>query len=82
MAKPPVRKLAKDLGGLTVREDKSVPEKQLRVILTNSYAGPGSPADPTNEIAQTQQNGEDVNSAPGGNRSPITAESDGPMCVN
>ncbi|WP_050942722.1 LCP family protein [Gordonia amarae] len=76
------RKLAKDLGGLTVREDKSVPEKQLRVILTNSYAGPGSPADPTNEIAQTQQNGEDVNSAPGGNRSPITAESDGPMCVN
>lgn len=76
------RKLAKDLGGITVREDKSVPEKHLRVILTNSYAGPGSAADPTNEITQTEQSGQDVNSAPGGNRSPITAESDGPMCVN
>ncbi|WP_246222156.1 MULTISPECIES: LCP family protein [Gordonia] len=76
------KKLAKDLGGLTVREDRSVPERQLRVVLTNSYAGPGSAADPTNEIAQPQRSGQDVNSAPGGNRSPITADSDGPMCVN
>ncbi|WP_442904384.1 LCP family glycopolymer transferase, partial [Gordonia sp. (in: high G+C Gram-positive bacteria)] len=76
------RQLAKDLGGLTIREDTSVPKKQLRVILTNSYAGPGSAADPVNEIAQPQRNGQDVNSAPGGNKSPITAETDGPVCVN
>ncbi len=77
--------VAKDLGGLPVAADPSVPAGTVRVVLGSNYTGPGSGLDGTDptlataDQAATQSTGEDAPPAP----SPIiTAGSDNPDCVN
>ncbi|MFW0795971.1 LCP family protein, partial [Gordonia sp. CPCC 205515] len=71
------QQLAKDLGGIAVRADASLPDKRLRAVLTNTYEGPGSIVD-TGAQADSTPQAEQV----AGNRAPITAGTDGPTCVN
>lgn len=71
------QQLAKDLGGLAVRADASLPDKRLRAVLTNTYEGPGSIVDTGAQADSTPQSEQ-----AGNNRAPITAGTDGPTCVN
>jgi LCP family protein required for cell wall assembly len=77
--------VSKDLGGVPVAADPSLPAGTVRVVLGNDYTGPGAgldgagptpaPVDP----AASESTGEDAPPAP----SPIiTAGSDNPDCVN
>ncbi|GAB16965.1 putative LytR family transcriptional regulator [Gordonia effusa NBRC 100432] len=70
--------LARDLGNLTVREDASLPENTMRVVLTNTFAGPGSIADtgPSSDASQAAASAKPKAPAP------ISAGTDGPVCVN
>ena len=70
------RQLSRDVGGAQVRADPSLPDKRLRVVLTNTYAGAGSIGDTVQ--ADTTPPAE----RKGNNRPPITAGTDGPQCVN
>ncbi|HKV19800.1 MAG TPA: LytR family transcriptional regulator, partial [Mycobacterium sp.] len=77
--------VSKDLGGLPVAADPSVPPGTVRVVLGNDYTGPGSGLDGTDptlataDPAASESTGEDAPPAP----SPIiTAGSDNPDCVN
>src|SRR5215213_8696147 len=77
--------VAKDLGGLPIVADPTVPPGTVRVLLGNDYTGPGSGLDGTDptlataDPAASESTGEDAPPAP----SPIiTAGSDNPDCVN
>ena len=77
--------VSKDLGGLPIAADPSVPPGTVRVVLGGDYTGPGSgldgsdPTVPTADAAASQSTGADAPPAP----SPIiTAGSDNPDCVN
>ena len=75
--------VSKDLGGLPIAADPSVPPGTVRVVLGNDYTGPGSGldgTDPTMATADTAAT-ESTDGAPP--PSPIiTAGSDNPDCVN
>jgi LCP family protein required for cell wall assembly len=73
---PGATTVAEQLGGLTVKEDKTLAPNTIRVILTDSYTGPGSIAD---EGAQDSQS-TDVPTPPPAPA--ITAGGSGPECVN
>ncbi|MEO9328211.1 LCP family glycopolymer transferase [Gordonia aurantiaca] len=71
------RLLAKDLGGVRIVADPSLADDQLKVVLTNTYDGPGSISD-VGDQADNVPASERV----GNKRPPITAGNKGPMCVN
>ncbi len=71
--------LARDLGGLPVREDTSLPDDRLKVVLTNTFEGPGSISD----TGPASQAGQAANATQKAKRpAAITAGTDGPVCVN
>ena len=75
--------VAKDLGGLPVIANASVPPGSVRVVLANDYTGPGAGLGdgPTAMSAGSAKSGPADNTAPP--PSPIlTAGSDHPECVN
>jgi LCP family protein required for cell wall assembly len=75
--------VAKDLGGLPVIANASVPPGSVRVVLANDYTGPGAGLGdgPTATAARSSNSGPADNNAPP--PSPIlTAGSDHPECVN
>jgi LCP family protein required for cell wall assembly len=75
--------VAKDLGGLPVIADASVPPGSVRVVLANDYTGPGSGLGdgPTTMAAGSSNSNAGNGTAPP--PSPIlTAGSDHPECVN
>src|SRR5580693_6302792 len=75
--------VAKDLGGLPVIANASVPPGSVRVVLANDYTGPGAGLSdgPTATIAGSSNSGAADNNAPP--PSPIlTAGSEHPECVN
>ncbi len=79
-----VKGLSEALGGVAIRADQSLPERQVRVVLTNTYYGPGSIMD-TGPQPEAQRGAETKRRAAaraGSSRAPITAATDGPMCVN
>ncbi|MGW8812631.1 LCP family glycopolymer transferase [Gordonia terrae] len=71
------RLLAKDLGGARVVADPALGDDQLKVVLTNTYAGPGSISDTGDQTDNTP-----ASERVGNKRPPITAGNEGPMCVN
>ncbi|WP_419773237.1 LCP family protein [Gordonia alkanivorans] len=71
------RLLAKDLGGVKVVEDPKLADDRLKVILTNTYAGPGGLGDTGDQTDNTP-----ASERVGNKRPPITAGNEGPMCVN
>ena len=75
--------VAKDLGGLPVFANKSVPPGSVRVVLANDYTGPGAGLSdgPATVAANSTNSGPANNNAPP--PSPIlTAGSEHPECVN
>jgi LCP family protein required for cell wall assembly len=82
------QEISKELGGLPVVADSSVPSGSVRVVLANDYTGPGSglsgggssaPARVSNAGASPAQGADPNTPAP----SPIlTAGSDKPECIN
>jgi len=75
--------VAKDLGGLPVIANKSVPPGSVRVVLANDYTGPGAGLSdgPATVAANSTNSGPANNNAPP--PSPIlTAGSEHPECVN
>ncbi|GAB2639143.1 LCP family protein [Gordonia jinhuaensis] len=84
------RALAKDLGGLPVRADSSLPETTLRVMLTDSYTGPGSLADDSGDSqaaaaaasASAPSSDGSASAAPTPAPPQFTAGGSGPQCVN
>jgi hypothetical protein len=75
--------IAKDLGGLPVIANASLPTDSVRVVLANDYTGPGSGLGdgPTTTAAGSSSRGSADSDAPP--PSPIlTAGSDHPECVN
>jgi LCP family protein required for cell wall assembly len=75
--------VAKDLGGLPVIANASVPPGSVRVVLANDYTGPGAGLSdgPTATTAGSANSGAADNNAPP--PSPIlTAGSEHPECVN
>ncbi|MGV0808790.1 LCP family protein [Mycolicibacterium setense] len=80
--------VAKDLGGLPVNEDSSLPPGAVRVVLANDYTGPGSDGmDPSAAIvdpaAAGDAYGDTGEESPPPPPSPIlNAGSDDPKCVN
>jgi LCP family protein required for cell wall assembly len=82
--------VAKDLGGLPVNEDSSIPAGSVRVVLADDYTGPGSGLDGSDTTSGTvdaasassagESDGTDPAPPP---PSPIlTAASNDPHCVN
>jgi len=78
--------VAKDLGGLPVVADSSIPPGTVRVVLADDYVGPGSGLDGTLPTAATvAQESSDIGttSTDAPPASPvITAGSNDPKCVN
>jgi LCP family protein required for cell wall assembly len=78
--------VAKDLGGLPVVADASIPPGTVRVVLADDYAGPGSGLDgtlPTAAPVELESSDIEVASADAPPPSPvITAGSNDPKCVN
>jgi LCP family protein required for cell wall assembly len=79
--------VAKELGGLPVKADASIPPGTVRVVLADGYEGPGSGQDgtlPTSaEIDKAAQDGPAGNAEQAPPPSPvITAGSNDPKCVN
>ncbi|AFR48428.1 LCP family glycopolymer transferase [Gordonia sp. KTR9] len=71
------RVLAKDLGGARVVADPALADDRFKVVLTNTYAGPGSISDTGDQTDNTP-----ASERVGNKRPPITAGNEGPMCVN
>lgn len=71
--------LARDLGGLTIKADPSIPNKHLRAVLTNTYTGIGSVSDPG---PRTDTSRDAAPARAGTSKAPLTAGSDGPTCVD
>jgi len=80
------QEVSKELGGLPVVADASIPQGSVRVVLANDYTGPGSGlsgSGPTGQVtpARTSNGGSSDGSAPP--PSPVlTAGSDKPECIN
>ena len=76
--------VAKELGGLPVVADGSIPAGTVRVVLASDYTGPGSGLDGTLPTAATvnQAAGQAGDQAPPPPSPIITAGSDDPKCVN
>jgi hypothetical protein len=75
--------VAKELGGLPVIANASVPPGSVRVVLANDYTGPGAGLSdgPTTKAAGSSNSDSANNAAPP--PSPIlTAGSEHPECVN
>lgn len=74
--------VAKDLGGVPVQANSSVPAGTVRVVLSTDYSGPGSGLEGSLPTAATvNQSAATVSTVPP--PSPIfTAGSDDPQCVN
>jgi hypothetical protein len=74
--------VAKELGGLPVTANTSIPQGSVRVVLSSDYTGPGSGlGDGGPKLAAATQSGSPDSGAPP--PSPIlTAGSDHPECVN
>lgn len=80
--------VAKDLGGLPVNEDSSLPPGAVRVVLAADYTGPGSDGmDPSAGIVDPASVGDTYSDT--GEQSPppppspiLNAGSDDPKCVN
>ncbi|OBF84504.1 LytR family transcriptional regulator [Mycobacterium sp. 852002-51163_SCH5372311] len=75
------QEVAKELGGLPVVADASVPAGSVRVVLANDYTGPGSGLSGAVTPPRTSGGGSPDGTAPP--PSPIlTAGSDKPECIN
>ena len=78
--------VAKDLGGLPIVADSSIPPGTVRVVLADDYAGPGSGLDGTLPTAATLvQESADTGASSTDAPPPspvITAGSNDPKCVN
>lgn len=82
--------VSKDLGGLPINEDSSLPAGAVRVVLAADYVGPGSGLDGTDPTlgdvdpaAAGDLSGDTGSETPPPPPSPIlTAGSDDPKCVN
>ncbi|OBB99295.1 LytR family transcriptional regulator [Mycobacterium sp. 852013-50091_SCH5140682] len=82
--------VSKDLGGLPVTEDASVPPGTVRVVLTADYTGPGSGLDghdatldaESATTGSTSAASTDTGEAPPPPSPILTAGSDDPACVN
>jgi hypothetical protein len=75
--------IAKDLGGLPVVADASVPPGSVKVVLANDYTGPGSGlGDGPATMAAASSNSNAGNSAAPPPSPILTAGSDHPECVN
>ena len=78
--------VAKELGGLPIVVDSSLPTGTVRVVLTEDYAGPGSGLDgtlPTGETIDKSAMESDAVAEQAPPPSPvITAGPDDPKCVN
>ncbi|PXW29973.1 UNVERIFIED_CONTAM: LytR family transcriptional attenuator [Williamsia faeni] len=70
--------VSKDLGGLPITADTSLPPNTVRVILTDSYTGPGSISDSGAQDSQES----DTQETPTPPAPRITAGGTGPECVN
>ncbi len=87
---PGARAVAKELGGLPVVVDTSLPAGTVRVVLTQDYDGPGSGLDGTLPSSEPQSetvdkaaaDASDTNQAALPPSPVITAGSDDPKCVN
>ena len=76
--------VAKELGGLPVKADSSIPAGTVRVVLADDYEGPGSGLDGTLPTAATVDEAA-AEAVPGDPPAPspvITAGYDDPKCVN
>jgi hypothetical protein len=78
--------VAKDLGGLPIVADSSIPPGTVRVVLADDYAGPGSGLDgtlPTSAMVDQQSADDAATAVDAALASPvITAGSNDPKCVN
>jgi LCP family protein required for cell wall assembly len=75
------QEVAKELGGLPVVADASIPAGSVRVVLANDYTGPGSGLSGSVTPAHAPNGGSPDGTAPP--PSPIlTAGSDKPECIN
>ncbi|MCF8570581.1 LCP family protein [Gordonia sp. HY002] len=79
------KQLVSDLGGgITIREDSSLPENHLKVALTNTYVGAGSIVNTGDQGGS--DDGSSAASASSASSAPsskvIKADNDGPVCVN
>ena len=76
--------VAKELGGLPVAAEGSIPAGTVRVVLASDYTGPGSGLDGTLPTAATvdQAAGQAGDATPPPPSPIITAGSDDPKCVN
>ena len=75
--------VSKDLGGLPIAADPTVPPGTVRVVLGNDYTGPGSGLDGTEPTLATADPAATESTDEGPPPSPIiTAGSDNPDCVN
>jgi LCP family protein required for cell wall assembly len=86
---PGAQAVAKELGGLPVRTDDSIPTGTVRVVLAEGYDGPGSGQDGTlpsaaaDSAATVDKAAADPNASPAPPPSPvITAGTNDPKCVN
>ncbi|MFT4201818.1 LCP family protein, partial [Gordonia sp. (in: high G+C Gram-positive bacteria)] len=79
-----IKDLSAALGGVAVRADPTMPRHQARVVLTNTYFGPGSIMDtsPQPDAQRVAAQRRQVAARAGSSQAPITAGSKGPMCVN
>jgi hypothetical protein len=78
--------VAKELGGLPVIANKTVPQGTVRVVLANDYTGPGSGLSDGHATMASANTGSS-NSGPANPDAPppspiLTAGSDRPECVN
>ena len=74
---PGAQLLAKDLRAVRVEAQPDLDEHHLKLVLTNTFAGPGS----INDVG-TQTDNTPASQRVGNNAPPITAGTDGPVCVN
>jgi LCP family protein required for cell wall assembly len=80
------QQVSKELGGLPVVADPSVPPGSVRVVLANDYTGPGAGLDGVASAAPAESS-HSAAAASGGTAAPppspiLTAGSDRPECVN
>ncbi|MBU8823186.1 LCP family protein [Mycolicibacterium goodii] len=85
------QEVAKNLGGLPVHEDSSIPAGSVRVVLGDDYTGPGSgldgsapltSVDAASSTANGYADGSDGSETPPPPPSPILTAGSDPQCVN
>jgi len=74
---PGAQLLAKDLRAVRVEAQPDLDDHHLKLLLTNTFAGPGSIND-----TGPQTNNTPASERVGNNAPPITAGTNGPVCVN